>query len=108
MLREAKLIKVYFDGSYRTDGSACAGIVVHCSSAGCEQFSSACKVSVPLSVPSACQAELAAMTLALVILFLLLQETPPAEIENRMTIFVLNSLHNLCQNAKAVLQHRGG
>ena len=107
MLGGAKLFKAYFDGSYHEDGSSCAGIVIFCSKAGHDDFALMCELSVPLSVDSACQAELAAMTLTIVLLSCLLCRTSCRDIEQEMKCFIRNSIDVLSRNAIGVLMFRG-
>lgn len=70
-------LKVFFDGSRLEDGQTCAGIVILCAPATTLNFSKLCSLSVPLTVQSACQAELAAMTIAVRLVQCILSEIGP-------------------------------
>ena len=100
MLKDAKLFKSYFDGSHHEDGSTCAGIVVYCSATDHNEFTRLCTISVPLSVQSACQAELAAMMLTLTLLQKLLNKTPRKEVEHQMRLLANCSIDALHARAR--------
>ena len=84
VLESSNFIRVHFDGSFKDDGRAAAGVVLFLQQSTQDAPKLALRFCIPLAVDSACQAELCACVAAVVMVHSLAKRRSFTEIRSNL------------------------